>query len=146
MQEHQDILREYFDAALEDGSAELRTVAQKAIKANRRAFFRNHAKSIEDEAVNWLRKYARSREEADAQLPLPDFKLPGVIAVRQEGGEVRYVRTDKCRWEELQAGRAERIRHVMAAQDKLDAYDRSLDFLRPRMANDPDMTVAEALK
>jgi hypothetical protein len=81
-----------------------------------------------------------------AQGRLPGLDLPSAIAVPGEvEGGYYYVRTDKARYEELLLGRHVRDSNVKHAQKKLDAYDESLDVLRPYMEG-TSRTVAEAIK
>lgn len=89
-------------------------------------------------------KLMRDLTEDDEQQTLPGLSLPSAIAVRTPDGTY-YVRADKATWGELVAGRAVRADNVAAAQAKLDAYDDTMDLLRPLMEPNPCMTVAGAL-
>jgi hypothetical protein len=87
------------------------------------------------------------RQEAetdDDQLQLDGLAFPRAIAVRSLA-DVYYVRCDKAVWREVQAGYDEREHNVVAAIASRDAYEASMERLRPIMADQPDMTVAEAL-
>lgn len=81
----------------------------------------------------------------DEQLSIPGLGLPSAIAVPAEAGTY-YVRSDKATWPELLAGRQVRADNVAAAQRKLDAYDESVEMLRPFMEGRPEVTVAAALQ
>jgi hypothetical protein len=84
-------------------------------------------------------------DEGDDQLSLPGLGLPSAIAVQDPDGTY-YVRSDKATWSELLAGREVRLANVTAAQAKLDAYDESVETLRPFMEHDPLATVADAVR
>ena len=88
----------------------------------------------------------RGMGETEEQVALPGLGLPAAIAIRREDKSVYYVRSDKARWSELRSGRQEREQHVSASQARLDEYDTALDRLRPIMENDPNITVAEAVR
>lgn len=84
-------------------------------------------------------------DDEDEQLALPGIALPSAIAVQDPDGTY-YVRSDKATWAELLAGREVRATNVSAAQAKLDAYDESVETLRPFMEDRPGLTVAEAVR
>lgn len=91
-------------------------------------------------------KLMRDLTDDDAdQLALPGLALPSAIAIPAPDGTY-YVRSDKATWDELVAGREVRVANVSAAQTKLDAYDESVETLRPFMENDPTITVADAVR
>jgi hypothetical protein len=71
--------------------------------------------------------------------------LPSAIAIPADGGTY-YVRSDKATWSELLVGRQVRVENVQAAQAKLDAYDETLEALRPFMESDDRVTVAAAVE
>lgn len=83
-------------------------------------------------------------DDSPDQLSLPGLELPSAIAVQHPDGTY-YVRSDKATWVELIAGRNLREANVSAAQAKLDAYDESLDLLRPHMEG-TERTVADAAR
>lgn len=83
-------------------------------------------------------------DDSPDQLSLPGLELPSAIAVQHPDGTY-YVRSDKATWIELIAGRNLREANVSAAQAKLDAYDESLDLLRPHMEG-TERTVADAAR
>jgi hypothetical protein len=92
-------------------------------------------------------------EEEDAsswrQLTLRGLALPTAIALPDHGGDdgaFPYVRTDKATWSDLVAGGEIRDRNIERAQAKRDAYWESVDYLRPVMEKQPNLTVAEALR
>ena len=91
-----------------------------------------------------LMRHLTDDEEDQLVLPLAGLALPSAIAVQTPNGTY-YVRSDKATWPELLAGRDVRVRNVAAAQSKLDAYDESIETLRPIMEADASITVALAL-
>jgi hypothetical protein len=89
------------------------------------------------------------RSPSACQLVLLDLALPTAIALPDEEGAgdgFVYVRADKATWSELVAGGEIRDRNVERAQAKRDAYWESVDYLRPIMEQQPELTVAEALR
>jgi hypothetical protein len=115
--------------------------------------YRRHGDVFESEAERLVLQSARTivaklmREltEDDDQQTLPGLNLPSAIAVRTVDGTY-YVRADKATWTELLAGRELRTDNVTAAQVKLDAYNNTLDVLRPYMEHRPEVCLAEALR
>lgn len=115
--------------------------------------YRRHGDAFTAEAEQLILRAARTEvaklmrdlTDDDEQQTLPGVSLPSAIAVRTANGTY-YVRADKARWHELLAGRELRSDNVAAAQVKLDAYDDTVDLLRPYMAEHPDVTVAAALR
>lgn len=84
-------------------------------------------------------------DDGDEQLAFDGFGgLPSAIAVQSPDGTY-YVRADKATWPELLAGRDIRAENVARAQVRLDAYDSTLDMLRPLMESNPSLTVAQAV-
>lgn len=51
-----------------------------------------------------------------------------------------------CNWDELMAGRRERLENIDNARDRLRRYDEALTRLRPYMLNDPRMQVAQVVE
>lgn len=89
------------------------------------------------------------RSPTACQLVLLDLALPTAIALPDEEGDgdgFVYVRVDKATWSELLTGGQTRDRNVERAQAKRDAYWESVDYLRPIMEKQPNLTVAEALQ
>lgn len=89
------------------------------------------------------------RSPSACQLVLLDLALPTAIALPEEEGTGEgfvYVRTDKATWSDLLAGGEIRDLNVERAQAKRDAYWESVDYLRPVMEQQPNLTVAEALR
>lgn len=83
-------------------------------------------------------------EDGDEQLSFGFVGLPSAICVQHPDGTY-YVRADKATWPELLAGRDVRVDNVARAQVKLDAYNDTLDLLRPVMEANPTLTVSEAV-
>lgn len=110
---------------------EFTDAAEKLILASARAIVANLMRDL-------------SSDEGDAQLTLPGLDLPSALAIPAPSGTY-YVRTDKATWTELVLGREVRAENVDRAQAKLDAYDESLETLRPVMEDDPTLSVADAL-
>lgn len=117
--------------------------------------YRNHRDEFADESERMVLNHARLvvaqilREFIDddddpEQLSFEGLGLPSAICVQHEDGTY-YVRADKARWHELQAGRRVRVDNVTSAQRKLDRYDEALEELRPHMEAHPDRSVAEAM-
>ena len=89
------------------------------------------------------------RSPSACQLLLLDLALPTAIALAYEDGAgdgFVYVRAGKATWSELVVGGEIRDRNVERAQAKHDAYWESVDYLRPVMEKQPNLTVAEALR
>jgi hypothetical protein len=114
--------------------------------------YRRHGDAFTEASQQMVLASARSivanlmRDLADDndQLQLPGIEgLPSAIAVQTPDGTY-YVRADKARWPELQSGRDLRLSNVERAQAKLDAYDETLEVLRPYMERDDELTVAGA--
>lgn len=81
----------------------------------------------------------------DKQLDLFGIDLPSVIAIKKNGTDFYYVRSDLATWAELIAGRRIREENITAAEAKLKSYDETMDRLRPYMSNSLVMTVADAM-
>lgn len=110
--------------------------------------FREHAERMVLAAARAIvGKLMRDLTEDDdaEQLTFAGFGgLPSAICVQTSDGTY-YVRADKATWPELVAGRDVRAENVARAQYRLSAYDETLDTLRPLMAADPALTVADAV-
>lgn len=103
-------------------------------------------RAIKSEVKKILRELAGDIDvETEQQETLPGLKMPTVIAVRDVNG-IYYVRTDMAVWHEIQAGLGERENNIVRAVSKRDEYRHAMDRLRPHMADDPECTVAEALR
>ena len=90
---------------------------------------------------------ARSDEPSDdTQLSLPGLHLPAAIAVPLDDGTYEYVAAHKATWQHLVAGREERVKNVVRAQDRLDEYERVMERLASLMEDDPSMTVGKAVE
>lgn len=93
-----------------------------------------------------LRNLSENEDDPGAQQALPGLKLPTTIAVKREDGVYEYVRADQATWEDLEAGLAEREHNIVHATIKRDQFRAEMDRLRPWMGDDPDCTVADALR
>ncbi len=85
-------------------------------------------------------------ENDQPTLSLSGLAVPTAVAVPKEKGGFYYVRTDKATWSQLVAGEQVRTANVERAAAKLDAYRESMAYLRPIMAQHPNLTVAKAVK
>lgn len=89
---------------------------------------------------------ALTNDDDSDQLALPGLHLPTALAyVREDDGQVAYVRADKATWSQLVSARALREENVVRAQARLRQFDATLDRLRPHMESAPEVTVAQAL-
>lgn len=115
--------------------------------------YRHHGDVFEDEAERMVLAAAktivanlmRDLTEDDEQQTIPGLGLPSAIAVPDPDGTY-YVRADKARWHEVLAGRQSRAENVEAAQAKLDAYDDTVDLLRPYMERNEQLSVSQAVR
>lgn len=92
------------------------------------------------------RRVMRELTEEDDQDALPGLALPVVIAVPHEDGEIRYIRTDRATWGDLQAGMWLRDENIKRAVARRKSYLATMNRLRPHMEGDPKLTVADALR
>lgn len=116
--------------------------------------YRRHSDTFADAAEQLVLASARTivaklmrdlAENDDEQLAFPGLAgLPSAIAVPTDDGTY-YVRSDKATWPELLVGRQLRADNVEAARRKLDAYNETLEVLRPFMEADANLTVADAM-
>lgn len=117
--------------------------------------YRRHGETFAEHAETMVLAMARTivakllrdltDDDGDEQMAFPGFGgLPSAIAVQSPEGTY-YVRADKATWPELLAGRDVREENVARAQVKLDAYNDTLDELRPFMEADHRVSVAEAV-
>lgn len=101
----------------------------------------DHARRVAADIMRGL-----SEDEDDAQLTIPGLGFPSAIAVVSPDGTY-FVSTHKATWNELVAGRNQRVQNVRAAQAKLDKYDEGMDTVRPYMEDEPDaVTVDDAIR
>lgn len=100
---------------------------------------------IKEVVKQLLRNLSEDDDDPDSQQALPGLKLPTVIAVKNADG-YEYVRADLATWDDLVSGLAEREQNIVRATVKRDQYRAELDRLRPWMADDPECTVADALR
>lgn len=93
-----------------------------------------------------VREYLSSNtKKQETQLFFPGFGLPRFIAVVKYGEETRYVNSRVATWEDVKAGAAERQANIAAAVASADAYNETMERLRPYMEDYPERTVQEAL-
>jgi hypothetical protein len=93
-----------------------------------------------------LNSLADDEDEPADQPALYGLKLPSAIAIRRTDDSYYYVRTHNAVWPEIEAGLDEREDNIVRATVKRDLYVQGMDRLRPWMAGDPSVTVAEALR
>lgn len=115
-----------------------------AYKNNPDVFADRAEEMMLDSARALVRAMLRETSEDDDQLTFVGVGLPSTICVQTPDGTY-YVRSDKARWHELQAGRNLRFDNVTSAQRKLDAYEAVLEDLRPLMEHNETLTVADAV-
>lgn len=97
--------------------------------------------------TRWVKDIMRAQTtEDDEQYPIPGLVLPTAIAIPTSTGDIRYLRTDKARWQDLEAGLKMRNINIARANAKLRRYVESMDRLRPIMQGKPRMTVAQAIR
>lgn len=111
--------------------------------------FDEHAEQLVFQAARRMAKDILRRmveEDGAAEQRLPGLGLPVALAVRRETGQVKYVRTDKAVWSDLQAARDERALNVARAEARLEHFDEVMDRVRAQMEHDPSCTLAEALR
>lgn len=118
--------------------------------ANHRDLIESHQEWLVYDAAKKAAKYALTRrtEEAadDTQLSLPGLHLPAAIAIPLDDGTYKHVASHKATWQHLSAGRDERVKNVVRAQERLDEYERVMERLAPLMSDDPSMTVGTAVE
>lgn len=144
-------LRETAHAVLaETGRCTVDDVTQRAesdhggdIELEARELVHKQIKRIVKDILNSL-----TNDEDDQDQPvLSGLKLPSAIAVRRtEDDSYYYVRTESAVWAEIEAGLDEREQNIVRATVKRDQYETEMDRLRPWMADDPSVTVADALR
>lgn len=140
-----EIIRAVTDEMLGTGSPTAGEIADEALRRYPDVWI------LESERLGSLARVQLAKEglrarEAMLQGMLPGWNFPAAIAVRNEAGDVRYVRTDRATWADVLAGKAEREHNVRAAEQKLAEYIEAMDFLRPLMAGAPDITVGDAVR
>jgi hypothetical protein len=139
-------VNEAIEAALDAGHAVAADVASEIVSAHKRLYVQEGRRLAWQALLREIKERLRALEVDQAQTALPGFEFPGAIAVRNEAGDIYYVRSDKAVWQEILAGKAERIQNIVAAQAKYDAYERMVVFLEPLMANSPSITMAGAIR
>ncbi len=111
-------------------------------------FIKGHAKLVRQHTKDLVRKAVRDeiirrtkeRPEDHGQMAL----FPGLpAAIRVD--ENRYVPRDRATWADLLAGRQERVENIANAEKALALYDNDIERLRPYMADDLGVTVADAI-
>lgn len=103
-------------------------------------------KQVKRIVTSILKRMSEDEDEQGDDQALPGLKMPSTIAVRREDGSYYYVRTDQAVWTEVEAGLKEREDNIVRATVKRDQYRAGMDRLRPYMANNEAVTVAEALR
>lgn len=85
-------------------------------------------------------------EDDGEQLAFAGFGgLPSALAIPDPDGTY-YVRADKAVWHEVVSSREVRAINAAAVVASLNAYDETMEQLRPFMESNPEMTVAEAVR
>lgn len=112
-----------------------------------RCAYQRHGAVFSDATDKMVRDLARrmaadimrglSDDDGGDQLTIPGLGFPTAIAVVTPDGTY-WVRADKATWNELKAGRQQRLDNVNAAVRKLDSYDEGMETVRPHMEHDPD--------
>ena len=134
--------------ALADGPVRIDDVVADAITRHR-DLFRAEGEHLATKAARRIVKDVLRRlgeDDSVEELTLPDMPLPSVIYVEPPVGEPYYRRTDLATWAEVQAGLAERERNVDRARQKLQQYRTGMKALAPLMADQPTLTVGDAVR
>ena len=94
-----------------------------------------------------LREATDPENPADGpgQLVLPGIKIPFAIAF-EEGGEYKYIAAQSARWVHLQKALHERELNIDRAIAHRNDWEQKLDYLRPVMEQNPDITLGETAK
>lgn len=132
--EFKDILRVVAEELIETGHTEISTIvdevkrrAPTVIAVERERLINN---AIAHEARALMRAWSEGSSE---QLALPGLMFPHAIAVRSEGGPVNYISIKRADWQDVQAGKAERLHNIVSAQQRFDQYVASMARLSPWM-------------
>lgn len=141
-------LREHAINRLADGPLHIDEVVAEAIATHADLFAAEGdrlARKAADRIVKDVMRRLGEDDDTD-ETRLPGLSLPSVIYVDPGDAEPYYRRTDLATWAEIEAGLAERQRNAERAQARIDRYLDGMDRLRPIMADDPAVTVGEALR
>ncbi|MDR3080221.1 MAG: hypothetical protein LBV60_04705 [Streptomyces sp.] len=86
------------------------------------------------------------RPGSSRRVRFPGYELPAEIAVRDEEGDYAYVPSHLACWDDIEAGHRVRVRALRRAEERLLAYEVTMDRLRPLMEPNPERTVEEAVE
>lgn len=108
-------------------------------------FIESHPDLVDREISGLVRRAVTSHldelcslDDRGGQISLLDG-LP--VGIKISDGVVKP--RAKCNWDDLTAGRKERIDNIRNAQQRLMRYDAARDRLRPYMADNPDVLVED---
>lgn len=80
------------------------------------------------------------------QLPLPGYRAPTTVPVRQEGGEYRYIRFEKLTGKDFLQAIETRKDGILRDQERLKDLQEKWRVLRRYLLKNDTMTVGEAVQ